>query len=179
MNDLIGHLDAIGKETTMHIDSINSGGCCVFAALVAKHLSKYVPVQIRVASSWSESLVALGVVRKKVPDPYNIHHWTDNGVGFSHVFIEFRHKGKSYIYDSNGVQEKTEPCDPTFGYPTFPGSLTLAEATKFAMNKNSGWNKMFNRRQIKKLEKIVDKGFKALKQNKAPEPPPSKHWWQC
>lgn len=138
------------------IPFINQGGCCVFAILLAKKLQKLGRVRIRCSDIKKRSLTT---IRKELHNPLNINEWDNAGVMFEHVFVEFRYKNRTYHIDSEGIyhvdgrKANTPLMDNR--YAVHAGELTLDEAEQFSKEPHA-WNRMFNRRQIPKLEKLIN-----------------------
>lgn len=161
---LIDKLDKLGWEAGNKIDSLNSGGCCVFASLVANRLSAAgIPVRGIVAMrrhryDVEPEEVDIDEARKNVSNVAYDEEWEDNNVHFSHVGLEFELEGKLYHYDSHGVKEAGRTLD---NMPIVRGRLYPEELEALA-SVPTNWNYWFNRNQIPKLGKLVDKHLKEV-----------------
>ena len=152
--ELIKILNDLGEEISSKIHRLNNGGCCMYAYEVAKLMP--IDCLILVGNpyyDYSSIPLARKTIYQNNASPKNINSWWDVGIIFGHVFIEFEYEGKTYHYDSNGVRDARE-YDPSFGFPVAEGWLTLEEA-KTLNRQRTGWNTSYNRRQTKKVKKII------------------------
>lgn len=141
-----------------NINSLNCGGCCVFATHVAKYLQQHVPVRIVIFNP--PDYPSIDSVRTKLKNPRSARQWYKNGMAFFHILIEFDYEGKTYLCDSTGVFPASNQY--TFNgwmelYRT-SGSLTMEEASALAAN-HRAWNWRFDRRQIPKIKKRISRFF--------------------
>lgn len=159
LQSLAETLRALGEEANELADGyLNCGGCCVFAAIVARKLHALgVDVRGRVAD-WGRGNV--DKARRKVRDPGNTRDWNENGVGFNHVGLELRVNGERYLYDSDGL-ERVWPFRtlnlPAGDWPVIRGSLSVGELE--ALADGGCWNSMFDRELIPELESMADRAF--------------------
>jgi hypothetical protein len=158
---LIDTLNNLGTEVNRRWPYINSGGCCVYAALVgAELLARDVKVHVVVGAHCAETADTLDITEGKnhvqnIGDP---HEWNAIGVYFNHVGLEFRIGKKWFQYDSDGVMPRIHIIDI---YPKYLGYLTVDDAAALAASEE-GWNCMFDRGHIPTLTKYV-KSFMAKK----------------
>jgi hypothetical protein len=129
---------------------INAGGCCVFAAILAKQLNKVGEARIRI-TDWATEEDAIIKARPKVKRN-TLVEWNRHGVHFNHVAIEFKYKGKTYHIDASGVV-----APPRFDF--LKGELLLKEATELGDCKK-GWNRFFDRKEIPTIKRRVQRFFK-------------------
>lgn len=157
MDKFLTHVEAICNKVDNNIHYLNCGGCAVFASLMGQCLEKYGRVAIAVASDESE-VSSLDEVRINI-DPNSLDEWTDNGVYFTHVIVEFTYGGAKYHIDSTGVHKKS---GTTYigNWSILKGRLTVSETTSLASHTN--WNWRFNRTQIPKMKRMIDKGFQHM-----------------
>lgn len=165
---LLKMLNELGKEAELRIESLNSGGCAVFAAHVGYYL-KYragiKDVKLRVGNSWADEeseIPSVEEARNNVHPNANASEWSAAGLSFGHVIIEFttgKVKRTSCHYDSKGVTGRSNVTN-NFGFSLHPGSMTVEEGLQIA-SEQDGWNRMFNREQIPTLINIIDKHFHA------------------
>lgn len=165
---LLKMLNELGKEAELRIESLNSGGCAVFAAHVGYYL-KYragiKDVKLRVGNSWADDeseIPSIDEARNNVHPNANAADWSRAGLSFGHVIVEFttgKVKPVGRHYDSNGVTGKSNVTN-AFGFSLHPGSMTVEEGLQIA-SEQSGWNTMFKREQIPQLINIIDKHFSA------------------
>ena len=151
---LIGQLNKLGKAVNEKYPTINYGGCCVYAAIVAEALLlRNIKVRGIVSSYDAEDFNDHNTIDNI--RPYIKHHvlwrWQDNGISFSHVGLEFEINGKLRHYDSKGVKMASDFFDYM---PIYKGRLQAYELVKLA-SRAQGWNSSFNRRHIPKIRKMV------------------------
>jgi hypothetical protein len=157
--DLEKKLNDLGQHINNRYPEINHGGCCVFAAMVARELhSKGIQAQGIVASGCAAKEagnITIDAARELV-EWNTVWQWESNGVSFSHVGVEFRLGRKIKHYDTNGVHKISKELD---GLPIYKGRLTLKEMEDLARCKD-GWNDSFNRRHIPAIRREVKKFLK-------------------
>jgi len=151
-------LTNLAKEVTKKFPNINDGGCCIFAALVAKELQHICPVRIIGFSSDSTNI---DLVRPNILNN-TCREWGDNGVDFNHIVVEINAKiisndeGDKWHYDANGIFASNGSI--CIDKVQLKGSLSVKEAIELA-NNPEGWNRDFDRTDIPKLEKVINKYF--------------------
>lgn len=148
--DLNETLDALGRRINRWYPEINEGGCCVYASLIGEELRKRgIEVRIIVAA-WGANK-NLDKVRTKLNNANRKVEWNDNDVYFNHVGVEFKYKGRTYHYDSDGVKPKSKKLK---SFMVYPGRLSVDEATLLAAEPE-GWNDSFERRKIPTLKRHI------------------------
>lgn len=159
---LIRELNKLAKNINKDTHNVNCGGCCVVASEVAKFLHKLVPTRIVLLNSfWGGPNKDLNAIRNKVSDPLVMKEWYRNDIDFAHVIVEFDWRGKTYMFDSEGL------CtDGKWKLRAHQGELTLDEALAFAASEE-GWNRRFNRDQIPIIKNHVETHFNQLLQQVA------------
>lgn len=161
--DLEIKLNRLGEEVYDRYPNINSGGCCVYAAMVVAELNKLnIPAKGIVASYSSLASKSIDKIRPLI-EKNTLDEWQKNGVSFSHVGVEFTLNGKKKHYDTGGVRKAGKELDHM---PIYKGRLEYIELRALAAKKY-GWNTCFNRRDIPELRRLV-KSFLAV--DKAPVP---------
>lgn len=153
-------LTKISEELTEKIKYPNDGGCCVIASVVGKHLSKHVPVALRIIDYKDTSLN--DIVKNTPKDAHAervMDHFCSNNVIFNHVVIQAKLEGKNVYWDSNGTTNSLVNKKNSYT-KVRKGTIPLEIGSKLAESTN--WNEEFNRKQIPKIEKIVAKHFKKL-----------------
>jgi len=145
---LIEQLRALGSECEDTIPCLNQGGCCVYAAHVAKRLQELgIPVWGIVADRDSKDKgININDVRLNCgPDnsPKGVLEWNAEGVEFYHVLLQFVHEGKIWTHDSGTTTDQRLTNDPTLGAPIIDGNLTVGELSALARDKR--WNPSFDR----------------------------------
>lgn len=133
---------------------INSGGCCVFAALVGKALKAHdADIQTRFIV-FGNANCNLDKVRQDINDN-SVFEWENNGVHFSHVVVEFKYKNRWYTCDARrGVMLSN--ADNSYNCRgKSKGRLSLLEANALAADDD--WNPAFHRSLIPRLEQVVNR----------------------
>lgn len=150
MKNVIVALNEIGNKIATRFENINRGGCCVYASLIASHLSSLVPLRIKVVGeTYNDTIDNI----RKLVTMNTPHEWNKKGLEFNHVIIEFDFGQNTYHYDTSGVQLASES-----GWRLIPGSLTCAEATELASHRK-GWNTAFDRDNISGINEIITDFF--------------------
>ena len=168
MSELHALLNKLGDEADRRFELLNHGGCCVFAALVARALDdKGYPVQ-GVAFSWNAGTPSGKEKNIDELRPYlagrHVKAWNDLGIRFGHVGIEFYDGVDIHRYDSNGVADKDADLE---GDPAWRGSLSIEELEYLAADDGKAqgmqaWNDAFDRNHIPTLRQLVAKHFKNI-----------------
>jgi len=157
--NLFARLKQLGEDAQRLTGyTLNSGGCCVYAALVGEELEKLgITVEGKVTTRSDLSL----------DEAKNESTWPNN-YNFYHVYLYFTVDGTRYVYDSDNlheVQEGNGAPDPWQDEPA-EGSLSIAEMQALA-SKASLWNSWFPRRKIPALRKLVHEELAPLNQREA------------
>lgn len=167
-------LNSLAEDLIYSYPYIDHGGCCVVAVRMANHLqSNAMQVRIRSAQSWKRPL-NLDTARKKIQaGPWASHpghgpleksEWLDQGVDYSHVWVEFKLGRRWYAFDSTRgcmpAKEFVQRMVKRRGWKPNKGTFTVEEAASFAAE--ASWNPEFNRRQIPGVHKKIDQFFKQL-----------------
>ena len=137
---------------------INWGGCGFMAAIIAQHLAPIVDdINIVCYSGWSAN-TNIDAVRSQVKIN-SMDGWEGVGVGFGHVWVEFKWKNKWYAIDCEGIISRAL-MRHKWGNPG-GGSFTLKEI-KAISNNRSGWNDSFNRDQVPSMRNHIGRKFNNL-----------------
>lgn len=150
-------LNKLGAAVNNRFRFINSGGCCVYAALVAAELTK-LNIQTKgiVGSRNATDETSIDIARSYV-ERNTIAEWQDNMIDLYHVGIEFVAFGETKHYDSNGVKLADGYIDSA---PLYDGRLELSELEELAADNN--WNPAFKRGNIPALRSLVKLYLKDL-----------------
>jgi hypothetical protein len=160
--DIIDSLDALMAGVRAAFNRINSGGCGVMATIIGRALAPYVDeVRFAVSSSWSadepsfEEMVE--IIKENhhglMPDDLDICHFEDCGMGFSHVWCEFRVGDTWWAVDCENVTEADKFTELTRWPEPFDYiPLDLLEQVSY---NRYGWNTSFDRDQIPQIEDMV------------------------
>jgi hypothetical protein len=151
---LLDTLNLLGVKVAARYPNLNQGGCCVYAALVARELSnRMIPVK-GLITTFDPGSLSLDVVRQRVNNN-SLFEWKENSVSFYHVGLEFTLEKKTFRYDSNGVvssRARLLDCLP------YKGRLTVNELEDLA--DDNDWNRCFNRQNIPAIRLMVKNQFK-------------------
>lgn len=156
--DLISQLNQLGAYAQLQIPNLNNGGCCVFAAMVARELRdmgvKVGGVPIADIMWGDPTWGNVDEARANVSDPGCSEQWEENGIAFSHVGLEVEIGDAVYYFDSRGLRS----FDAPMRYPEWkplPGRLTVEEMEALAERPHN-WNWKFDRTNIPYLKQIVE-----------------------
>lgn len=140
---------------------INYGGCCVYAAAVAKRLEAmgYTVECVTRVSQWDDEASvdrARTNLRNNGLDPSNAtaRDWFDAGVSTYHVGVRFKHVGRWYTHDTASLRRGRDICGDTMKFECTPDGLTPDEAHAMA-DDAKGWNVTFDRGQIPAIRALV------------------------
>lgn len=154
--DLIPALNTLGKKVNRWYPYINSGGCCIYAVIVAEELILRGRKPQIVVGNLSQSLTKIGQARNNVINRNSMAEWRSAGICFNHVGVAFRHKGVWFIYDSDGVNPLS--IGRLGRFTLYPGLMTIEDTRLIAAS--GGWNNCFNQRCIPKLRLRVKEFLK-------------------
>jgi hypothetical protein len=148
-------LTKLGKRISRKYKTINFGGCCVYASIVADELNKRgVGSSIIVCAEETMHNTNGGGIneaRLAGAGKASRHTWLDHGVYFGHVGVEVR-VGNVYFHHDVTT---TSIADTYFnGDRIYAGRLTVTEAATLAADPN-GWNPTFNRNAIPALKRDI------------------------
>lgn len=150
----------LGEEANNRFHFLNNGGCCVFAAAVAGELERLgVPCEVIVPTPYDETTLDLSEIRQHVTNVNEKTSWNNAGVYFTHVAVRFKAGGRWHTYDSDGIRKgKFEFGTSTWAggaaYVAANGGMTAKEAKALA-DERTGWNHMFDRRNVAPVRKMV------------------------
>jgi len=147
-------IDRILNEINHRYSSINHGGCGAMAGMIGHHISRLVDVNIVVRGGW----VSVTDARATVSDHNSIDDWERNGVGFHHVWVEFKWRGRWYAADCHGLRPRVEMRNK-WGDP-LEGSFTINEMK--ILGDDPSWNPSFDRNQIPSMKNVVGRRFNTL-----------------
>lgn len=159
MEDLLSTLTKLGRKVYRKYPTINLGGCCVYASIVAQQLeargikcSGFVSV-----SSDTRPRRTIGYARRLLAK-YDSDDWEYAGVYFDHIGLEIKHRGRRYLYDTDGCVPAGDQHGDSHVYR---GRLTCDELHHLA-SQAYRWNMKFPRRVIPDLIKMVDNHFQKM-----------------
>lgn len=164
---VVDALDEMGRELDRKVPDLNYGGCCVYAANVARALiNAGIPAWGR-ALSWRHGEgPSVEEVRREIGDNWTSNlQWEEHGVIFGHVQVQFELDGKTYTTDSHGTYEG----QGYRGDDMSPGRIRVEELEKLAATP-VGWNSDFNRdKGIPAVQQIVHRYLDAYRDAKQAE----------
>lgn len=146
MNSILKILNNISDQIKKieNSDSINYGGCCYFAYLIAKQLKKRNIPYLTVLDTYSS--------KKTLNDRANNRIKIGNGC--AHVLIKVGNK----YYDSSGFDSFNRPTYETIKYLMWEPKLIMG------FYKNNTWNPTFkndiSNYKMKKIKGIINNEFK-------------------
>src|SRR5260370_24238676 len=105
MSPVIDALDALGRELDRKEPNLNAGGCCLYAAQVARALIEAgIPAWGRALAYEAASGPSVDEVRGSLPSDWHSNlEWETRGVLFGHVQVQFELDSKRYTNDSHGT----------------------------------------------------------------------------
>ena len=146
IDDISKIAESLG-DTFRHV---NSGGCGVVAAMLAKELRKYTSVDVVVCNNYGARSIT--DLRKACS---NIEEWYSSGFSVTHMWVEFEFLGERLAIDSTGIHPAAYLYDD-WG-DTLDGALTEKETDELLAADH--WNPMFDRKQIPDMEQYVSDNF--------------------
>ena len=153
--NLLESLTALGNKINRYYPEINSGGCCIYAAIVGEELlARNIKTRIVIAH-WCRTKVNIDYVRKS-SNPSTMEDWTDNDIHFNHVGVEFKYRRTWYSHDTDITVKSRE--GRLGGFFLYPGRLTVDEAKTLASSEH-GWNSTFDRNNIPRIRNHIHKFF--------------------
>lgn len=167
--DLLSTLSKLGDEANAMFPNLNYGGCCVYAAEIARILQK-AGYAVRVVTGrpweWGSDHPQIDDIRdiilKNNCDNRKKCNWSMHDIGFWHVAVQVRIRDEWYSCDSDTVTIGAAQFGKDRRMHTAPGSgFTVEEAIGFA-SESEGWNSMFDRQQIPAVHSLIRKHLSAL-----------------
>lgn len=158
----------IGKDIESRYKDVNCGGCGVVALLLGRRLQS-LGVDCEVVIMSREEVSTDDVLQYKEENGSASFQEMKNDFCFdyNHILIKFKHRGRAYFADSEGVYPSFEQAVRTFTrdceevrYPVY--GISLDDLEKEVKDKDS-WNTRFNRKQIPGITATVAKHFRQYK----------------
>lgn len=156
-------LESIGSKCEDISDgSLNSGGCCVYAWLLADWLQNQCNIKAygRISSSDlsdKRSINSLSAIRSRNNNQpiKSVAQINDMDLSVSHVILQFRYLKQTWTVDSGHIIiGQRVKQDPTFDYNLLAGRLSFAELKAMATNPR-GWNRTFDRSAIPLMQAYI------------------------
>jgi len=139
------------SELDLTFDRVNWGGCGSVAAMIATTLRHQFPI-MRITSTGNFGKTNLDEVRHHVINTGSTDDWYNNGVYFSHVWVEVFFKKRWYVLDATGVHSRKEMYKE-WGIPA-EGSFSIDEMQ--ALADDGTWNSTFNRDQLPAMQEMIN-----------------------
>lgn len=167
MSTVIDALDAMGRELDRKEPNLNRGGCCVYAAQVARALiDAGIPAWGRALAYDARYGPSVDAVRSELPSDWSSNEdWETRGVIFGHVQVQFELDGKRYTNDSHGTYEG----EGRRAEDMAPGRLHVEELERLAASP-VGWNDDFDRDEgIPRVQETVHRYLDSYRNAKQAE----------
>lgn len=155
-------LRAISDEVMEKIDNINSGGCGIYAIELAKRLQMFGVTDFNIRCyGWYRNINVSDVenLLSIHGEVGNFSEWQSNGVDFHHIRLEW--DGRTWDADGDELALFAEHWGMSVRQN---GAVTVESLSKLTSNYRI-WNRRFDRSQIPKLRRIMDKHFRKLTQS--------------
>jgi hypothetical protein len=154
---LVSVLNELGKISKKY-PTINCGGCGAFALYVSDELNKR---NVKHDIAWIGDTFGNNNVKREIKKIFknnsyvNLTEFNCNGIYLSHVMIKI----KSNFIDSEGVFNGFN--NTSWGYRQVITTIKTDEL-RMLVNNEEGWNNYFNRKNMPKLKKDIEKIMKKL-----------------
>jgi hypothetical protein len=138
-------------------DTINYGGCCVYAAAVARRLREVgvQKVEVVLPRPYHERVGSVNDARNNLDNANpTVKDWEHAGLSFRHVAVRFKHKGHWYTHDSDTLFQGKRTFGDCHEYTALPDGMTVEEAVACAAEPK-GWNSTFHRALIPGVHNLV------------------------
>ena len=148
-------LDEIGTKVYKKGWRVNSGGCAVYAIIVHDELAKLgIKTKLKVYGHCSQSVTKASeaVINTNTNGDYHVGHFNDNGVELAHIKVLVR----GYVVDCESILPTGSSKNYAW-YPLAKGYMN-PDALRTIANNDIGWNRMFNRKHIEPMRRIIVKG---------------------
>lgn len=159
MKGLTTKLRALGAAVEELTDGyINHGGCCVYAAAVAKRLEALgIQVECVTRARGGPVEVVRNNLRNDGNDPTSstARDWYAAGLDTYHVGVRFKHSGRWYTHDTEATRGGRDVCGDRLEFECTPDGLTPDEAHAMAEDPR-GWNASFDRDYIPHIRELVE-----------------------
>lgn len=148
-------LRAMGEEVRNAIPDINHGGCCVYAAKVARVLQAMgIEAHVVPTAPWDGEYPSRVQNNHEVFDPREAENVLP--VNFFHVGVRFKLGRKWYVHDTDFTRAGKFAVLGEDALNISKVWFTPYQAQKFA-DDGSFWNSTFPRKEIPVVHQIVDK----------------------
>lgn len=148
-DDLIATLRTLGREANqLTEDTLNCGGCGVYASIVSDALTA-LGIEHEIVACLDES-DSIDEVRPD--DPLDPREWYDNNAKFLHVGLRMIVGAEAWLYDSDGFYPAEDRV--LNSWTVADGALTPDEIRALA-GYTRRWNRTFDRSQIPALKELV------------------------
>ncbi len=154
-------LDAISYDVDNQIENINRGGCAIYAVELAKRLEAVGVKNYRIRTYTDNDRGAktnVTNVEKQVFNtslPKSTEKWYANDVYFYHVRLEW----SGIAWDAAGAISANKAKTWNEWYHRQTGHISR-KAMEMLISFKANWTPIFDRKQVPKLKRIMDKHFK-------------------
>jgi hypothetical protein len=157
-------LENIATEIENSIECMNWGGCAVYAVEIVKrlHAIGFKNAKLR---TYGYSYNTKGIIINSVEQdllatngrlPRLGSEWNDNGVWFNHVRVEWQNR----LWDSEGITSLR--YGKSWRFSVLQSGDISVSAVDLLCKLQCNWNDSFDRKQIPKVKRIMDKHFALL-----------------
>lgn len=171
-------IKTIGKDIESRYEDVNWGGCGVVALHLGRQLEG-LGIDCEVVVMSREEVSTGDVLQYKEENGSASFQGMEDEFCFdyNHILIKFKHRGRTYLADSEGVYSSfeqavrtfTRDCDEEVRYPVHGISLNDLEKE---VKDGDNWNTTFNRKQIPGITATIAKHFRKYKKTN------KKKWWR-
>lgn len=150
---------AIGEEVEEKVRNVNCGGCGVYAVELAKRLHKLGITDCKIRAYGDRYEVDISEVENtnfRTNKPTHSSEWNRNGVWFHHVKVEWN----GALWDSEGKVSLDRAN--TWNWSKLQKGSISDKAMRILTKLASNWNSWFERDQIPKIRRIMNKHFRKL-----------------
>lgn len=163
----VAHIRGILKDISSTFRFINAGGCGVMATILGDNLAPIVQVNARICDTWNSQPRSFNQIIYSLRQRSNmfptLRQINDEGLNFSHVWVEFYHNGETWWMDAEQL-ERPENWKYWRTDRVLPEVVLLDDIRQVA-NQPEGWNQMFDRRCIPNLQAFTTHKFNQLWQS--------------
>lgn len=159
MNSLLQKLSSLGEGVNeLTGNSINFGGCAVYAAAVATRLQELgITAECVVPADFAGVHCVEQARNNLYADGNNgdtAREWAEAGLNFHHVGVRFKLDGQWFTHDTDSLLADDRCFGEGGEYAAMDDGLTPEEATRIADDPR-GWNSTFDRGYIPAVREMV------------------------
>lgn len=151
-------LRALAEQANKQFPDLNSGGCAVFAVMVADALrAQGINARIAVAMYHPPGLSMFSArhnAKHGGNNPPEMEDYNASDIYFNHVAVSFIINGRRWIYETTGGLQRRTRHTHVMGMSLVPGSLSVDEVRPIAFSP-WGWNDQFDRDDIPLVQELI------------------------